>query len=244
MSGAPKRVSRKSKRTQTRLTNYIRYWQADGESQKISARTSNSMGVLTEEGCFTGGLCAYGYQYVKLGRTNRRKQEVLDLAICEEEADIVRMIFRLATEEGCGAQRIANQLNAKGIKNRSGKNWHPASIRGMLKNILYTGVLRSGKSHSDVIERLQIIDSKTFEEVQAMSAMRSQKQAAIRSIPLNTRGNALLSGNIFCGHCGARLCITTSGKGGNSNVRRVRIYLSDKKPHTWGLRWTDWLHRE
>lgn len=39
-----------------RLTNYIRYWQADGESQKISARTSNSMGVLTQEGCFTGGL--------------------------------------------------------------------------------------------------------------------------------------------------------------------------------------------
>ncbi len=216
-----------------RLTNYIRYWQADGESQKISARTSNSMGVLTEEGCFTGGLCAYGYQYVKLGRTNRRKQEVLDLAICEEEADIVRLIFRLATEEGCGAQRIANQLNAKGVKNRSGKNWHPASIRGMLKNILYTGVLRSGKSHSDVIERLQIIDSKTFEEVQAMSAMRSQKQAAIRSIPLNTRGNALLSGNIFCGHCGARLCITTSGKGGNSNVRRVR-YTCQTKSRTHG----------
>ncbi len=220
-----------------RLTNYIRYWQADGESQKISARTSNSMGVLTQEGCFTGGLCAYGYQYVKLGRTNRRKQEVFDLAICEEEAFVVRLIFRLAADEGYGAQRIANYLNAKGIKNRSGKNWHPASIQGMLKNILYIGILRSGESRSEVQERLRIIDDKTFATVQEMLAARSRKQEAIRSKPLNTRGKSLLAGNIFCGHCGARLCITTSGKGrrrqDGTDVVRMR-YTCQTKSRTHG----------
>lgn len=220
-----------------RLTNYIRYWQADGESQKISARTSNSMGVLTQEGCFTGGLCAYGYQYVKLGRTNRRKQEVFDLVICEEEAFVVRLIFRLAAEEGYGAQRIANHLNAKGIKNRSGKNWHPASIQGMLKNILYTGILRSGESRSEVQEQLRIIDDKTFTTVQEMLAVRSRKQEAIRSKPLNTRGKSLLAGNIFCGHCGARLCITTSGKGrrrqDGTDVVRMR-YTCQTKSRTHG----------
>ena len=220
-----------------RLTNYIRYWQADGESQKISARTSNSMGVLTQEGCFTGGLCAYGYRYVKLGRTNRRKQEVSDLAICEEEAFVVRIIFRLAADEGYGAQRIANHLNAKGIKNRSGKNWHPASIQGMLKNILYTGILRSGESRSEVQEQLRIIDDKTFAIVQEMLAARSRRQEAIRSKPLNTRGKSLLTGNIFCGHCGARLCVTTSGKGrrrqDGTDVVRMR-YTCQTKSRTHG----------
>ena len=220
-----------------RLTNYIRYWQADGESQKISARTSNSMGVLTQEGCFTGGLCAYGYRYVKLGRTNRRKQEVSDLAICEEEAFVVRIIFRLAADEGYGAQRIANHLNAKGVKNRSGKNWHPASIQGMLKNILYTGILRSGESRSEVQEQLRIIDDKTFAIVQEMLAARSRKQEAIRSKPLNTRGKSLLTGNIFCGHCGARLCVTTSGKGrrrqDGTDVVRMR-YTCQTKSRTHG----------
>ena len=220
-----------------RLTNYIRYWQADGESQKISARTSNSMGVLTEEGCFTGGLCAYGYRYIKLGRTNRRKQEVFDLEICEEEAFVVRIIFRLAADEGYGAQRIANHLNAKGIKNRSGKNWHPASIQGMLKNILYIGILRSGESRSEVQEQLRIIDDKTFTTVQEMLAARSRRQEAIRSKPLNTRGKSLLAGNIFCGHCGARLCITTSGKGrrrqDGTDVVRMR-YTCQTKSRTHG----------
>ena len=195
-----------------RLTNYIRYWQADGESQKISARTSNSMVVLTEAGHFTGGLCAYGYCYARLGRTNRRKQEVYDLEICEEEAYIVKTIFRLAADEGYGAHRLANYLNRKGIKNRSGKNWHPASIQGMLRNILYTGILRSGKSRSETQEQLRIIDDKTFDTVQKMLEIRSRERQAVRSAPLSTRGNALLSGNIFCGHCGARLCITTSGR--------------------------------
>lgn len=220
-----------------RLTNYIRYWQADGESQKISARTSNSMGVLTEDGCFTGGLCAYGYQYVKKGRTNRRKQEVFDLAICEEEAFVVRMIFRLAADEGYGAQRIANHLIAKGIKNRAGKNWHPASIQAMLKNILYTGVLRSGESRSKPQEHLRIIDNKTFEKVQDMLKARSRKNEPIRSAPLNTRGMSLLAGNIFCGHCGARLCITTSGKGRRraDGTDEVRIrYTCQTKSRTHG----------
>lgn len=220
-----------------RLTNYIRYWQADGESQKISARTSNSMGVLTQAGYFTGGLCAYGYRYVKLGRTNRRKQEVLDLAICEDEAFVVHTIFRLAADEGYGAQRIANYLNAEGIKNRSGRNWHPASIQGMLKNILYTGILRSGESRSKVQEHLRIIDDKTFGIVQDMLAARSRKHEALRTKPLNTRGRSLLSGNIFCGHCGARLCITTSGKGrrrlDGTDVRRIR-YTCQTRSRTHG----------
>ena len=195
-----------------KLMNYIRFWQADGESEKTSVRTSNSMGILTEQGCYTGGRLPYGYQYVKTGRTNKRKQPVNDLAVCEEEASVVRLMFRLAAQEGCGAQRLANYLNERGIRNHAGKNWHPASIQAMLRNILYTGVLRSGQSRSPVQEHLRIVDDRTFERVQTMLAARSRKYSETRSVPLNTRGSSLLAGNIFCGHCGARLCITTTGK--------------------------------
>lgn len=62
-----------------RLLNYIRFWQADGESQKTSIRTANSLHILTEQGCFTGGVCPYGYMLVKKGRTNKRKREIHDL---------------------------------------------------------------------------------------------------------------------------------------------------------------------
>ena len=150
---------------------------------------------------------------------------------------MVRLMFRLAREEGYGAQRIANYLNAKGIKNRSGKNWHPSTIHGVLKNILYTGILRRGKSRSEVLESIRIIDDGTFQVVQKMLVARSRTNEKYRSVPLNTRGMALLSGNIFCGHCGARLCITTSGKGrpkaDGTDTVRVR-YVCQTKTRTHG----------
>lgn len=196
-----------------KLTNYIRFWQADGESEKTSIRTANSMGLLAEDGCFTGGSLPYGYNFVKTGRKNKRRQEVNDLAINQAEADVVGIIFLLAAKGGFGAQRIANYLNERRIKNRSGNNWHPSSIRGMLRNVLYTGVLRSGKSRSEPLERLRIVEESVFQEVQDILASRSRAAEVTRSRPLNTKSKSLLAGNIFCGHCGARLCITTSGKG-------------------------------
>lgn len=220
-----------------KLTNYIRFWQADGESEKTSIRTSNSMGILTEQGFFTGGKCAYGYKLVKTGRTNKRKQEVYDLAICQEEVYIVRLIFDLAYYEGYGAQRLANHLNAKGLKNREGKNWHPSTIQAMLRNILYIGILRSGERRSDAIEELQIVENKVFYGVQEMLESRSRKYEATRSVPLHTRGRTLLSGNVFCGHCGARLCLTTNGKGrpreDGTDVIRIR-YCCQTKTRTHG----------
>ncbi len=209
-----------------KLLNYIRYWQADGESIKTSIRTANSLHILTKDGLFTGGVAAYGYRAVKLGRLNKRKQEVCDLEINEEEAYVIRKMFQLAAYEGYGAQRIANYLNANGYKNRSGKNWHPATIQSILRNVLYIGILRSGDARSQVLEHLRIVDDKTFYIVQDMLDARSRKHQDTRSTSLNTRGNSLLAGNVFCGHCGARLCITTSGQGrprmDGTDARRVR----------------------
>lgn len=221
-----------------RLLNYIRFWQADGESQKTSIRTANSMHILTEQGYFTGGTCPYGYSLVKSGRMNKRKQEVHDLAVCPEEASVLRLIFQLACTYGYGAQRIANYLNSQGYKNRTGENWHPATIQSILHNVLYTGVLRSGDTYSPVQENLCIIDRKTFGTVQEMLKSRSRKYQETRSAPINTRGNSLLAGNIFCGHCGSRLCITTSGQGrpraDGTDIRRTR-YCCQTKTRKHGM---------
>ena len=44
-----------------KLLNYIRFWQADGESEKTSVRTRTSLRQLVEEGHFKGGSAPYGY---------------------------------------------------------------------------------------------------------------------------------------------------------------------------------------
>lgn len=83
-----------------KLTNYIRFWQADGESQKTSMRTKTAMGQMVEEGRFRGGIAPYGYRLVKSGILNKRKHEVCKLEIDEEESAVVNLMFNLCNMPG------------------------------------------------------------------------------------------------------------------------------------------------
>ena len=217
-----------------KLTNYIRFWQADGESEKTSIRTKTALGQLVEDGGFKGGLAPYGYDLVKSGRFNKRKHEVFGLAVNEAEAAVVRIIFDKYVHEGFGAQRIATYLNNLGYRARTGKMWHHASIRGIICNLTYTGVLRSGESRSQTLPHLQIITPELFEAAQHIRTSRANSAEQERRVPLNTRGQSLLAGNVFCGHCGSRLALTTNGKAypckedAHRIVKRVRYICYGK----------------
>ena len=196
-----------------KLLNYIRFWQADGESEKTAIRTRTSLGQLVEEGHFKGGFAPYGYQLVKSGRLNKKKHELYELQVIPEEAAVVKIIFYKYTAEGYGDQRIATFLNSMGYRARTGKMWHHSSIRGIITNLTYTGVLRCGDSRSSILPELQIVSEQQFNRAQEIRTARAHSAAEKRTVPLNTRGKSLLAGNVFCAHCGSRLTLTTTGKG-------------------------------
>lgn len=112
--------------------------------------------------------------------------------------------------------------------------WHHATIRGIICNLTYTGILRSGKSRSPVLPHLQLISPELFEAAQHIRTNRANSAEAVRTVPRNIAGNSLLSGNVFCGHCGARLNLTTNGKpypckdDPNRIVKRVRYICYGK----------------
>jgi len=193
------------------LTNYIRYWQASGESKKTSIRTKTALGQMVQEGRFRGGGVPYGYHLEKSGVINKRKHEVFKLVIDEGEARNIHMMFDLCIGSGYGRWKIATFLNDQGIKTRAGENWHEATVGHILHNIMYIGVLRSGKTKSEIFEELQIIDPANFNLAQQLMAERVNEYNENRTMPRNTSGQSLLSGNIFCGHCGGRLTLTTNG---------------------------------
>ena len=220
-----------------KLTNYIRFWQAAGESEKTSMRTKTRLGQIVQEGRFRGGVAPYGYRLEKQGRFNKRNHELNEILIDEQEAIVVRQIFTLYIHQGLGSHRIAGALTAQGVRTRSGSNFTNVTINHMLKNVAYTGVLRSGETHSEPFPDLQIIDQHTFDLAQNLALQRSVSYKE-RCVPLNTRGSSLLSGNVFCGHCGARLTVTTNGKkyhrkdGGVTVTPRMRYVCYNKTRHT------------
>ena len=194
-----------------KLMNYIRFWQAAGESEKTSIRTKARLAQIVQEGHFRGGTAPYGYRLEKQGRFNKSKQEVNEILVDDTEAVAVKMMFDLYVNKGYGSQRISTVLREKGISNRNGECFTNSTIAHMLKNQTYTGVIKCGDTITEVFPHLQIIDLKTFEIAQEIKKQRTDNYKD-RCIPLNTRSNSLLSGNVFCGHCGGRLTVTTNGK--------------------------------
>jgi len=191
-----------------KLLNYIRYWQASGESVKTSVRTKTRMEQLTEEGCFTGGSVPYGYRLVKRGRINKRNREVSDLEIDEDAAQIIRLIFHKYVCDGYGSQRLCRYLSEIGIRKPNGKNIPTTSINRIIKNKMYMGVIHNGDACSEPIPELQIIDPETFNRAQELMKGRATKHS---DIPLNMSGQSLLVGNVYCGHCRHPLTLTTNG---------------------------------
>lgn len=205
-----------------KLMNYIRYWQASGESIKTSVRTRTRMEQLTAEGLYTGGIAAYGYRLVKRGRINKRNHEVYDLEIDEKEAEVVRLIFQKYVYEGYGARRICNYLCEHNIMGRNGKNIPNVSIVRMIQNKSYTGYLINGNVETACPE-LQIIDPDLFERAQEARHARKRERGAN---PLSYSSQALLCGIVFCAHCGNRLSLTS---GVRKRIRADGTVIREKR---------------
>lgn len=214
-----------------KLTNYIRYWQAAGESERISERTRTRIRQLTREGHFTGGVCPYGYQLVRQGRENKGKQPLYDLLVQPEEAEVVRIIFSKVAYEGCGTSILANYLNERNMFPKSGRPWNPASLSGILRNQLYIGELHKGDATS-YLGHLRIIDDGLFQEVQEVIRAKNADASSHRTVP--TWGRSLLSGFLFCGTCGSRMSSTHIVKhhqraDGSVTTKRTQKYVCQQR---------------
>lgn len=191
-----------------KLLNYIRYWQANGESVKTSLRLKTRMSQLTADGIYHGGVVPLGYRTVHKGRMNKKGQPVKDIEIDPKEAEYVRLIFNKTLNEGYGSYRMAEYLNKLGVKTHQGKPIQSTTINRILRNKLYCGYYIAGETSSPKLEHLVIIDENTFDGVQNIVDQRAKKQERKTNIAMTTIGKTLLSGNIFCAHCGCHMAST------------------------------------
>ena len=191
------------------LVNYMRFWQAGGESRKTSTRVKTRLRQLTEEGSYTGGAVPLGYTLVKSGQINKKGKELLKIVINDETAQYVRMIFEMTVKNGYGSYRMARYLNELGVKTMNGSAFQCNTINRILKNKIYCGYLHNGDACSQKIDELQIIDEGLFQQAQYILEQRSRDDQKKQHIAQTTKGQTLLSGNIYCASCGAKMNATS-----------------------------------
>ena len=198
-----------------KLLNFMRYWQAGGESEKTSMRVKAAHTQMTADGVWRGGARPFGYKLTHNGRVGKKNRPLYDLSIDEVEGPIVKELFHLVTHEGYGNLRAANYLNAK--YPNLGKVWTAQTIRSMLKNVLYTGRMHMNDTQSAPIESLRIISDEEMQFAQYAQSRRmtrkslqpAQQEEDVQAEDTPTKasmyGATLLSGLLYCAHCGHRL---------------------------------------
>lgn len=150
------------------------------------------------------------------------KKDGDEYEIVEEEAEIIRMVFRNYLA-GDSVRQIADALNAEGYMTRKGNGFKPNSILNILANEKYTGnailgktfkpdvlskhrVKNEGQAPSYYVENSHpaIISQELFDMVQA----EKERRKNLRSTAKTGRGKYsrkyVLSGLLVCTNCGAK----------------------------------------
>lgn len=197
-----------------KLINFIRYWQAGGESEKTSIRVKAAHSQMTADGIWRGGACPYGYRLVHKGRIGKKNRPLYDLEIDETTGPIVQEIFGLASSHDCGALQICNYLNRKYPDDA--KVWTRPTVMTILKNVTYTGRMHMNDVVSEPIESLRLISDEEFEFVRhalknripsRYNKRREEENSILEEGRTKTSvyGASLLSGILYCGHCQRKL---------------------------------------
>ncbi len=139
-----------------------------------------------------------------------------NLEILDYEAEQVRLIYELYAS-GETTSKIADRLYEKGFSYRYGKWSSPAAhtrVARILDNPLYKGTLVYA---GIVVENTlpAIVENDLFEKVKVR---RLAIRSTLKTAPTKTR--YLLSGLVFCGHCGTRYFV----RGGGGKYRYYTCY--------------------
>ena len=178
----------------------------------------------------TGGTPPLGYDVEPVTRK---------LTVNEKEAEAVRLIFSMYAE-GKGYSEILSVLHEKGYKTKQGKDFAKNSLYSILTNPKYQGIYVFNKSSAKSITGTRnthllkdneeiisieggcprIVDQETFAKVQ--KRIDANKHAGGR---LNAKHSYLLSGKVFCKHCG-RAMVGNARNSGRSKL----LYITYRCP--------------
>lgn len=201
---------------------------ADAEVQAIRERTQDSRAKLRQTGRWAGGIPPYGYR-------SERVDDGYRLVINEEEAEVVREIFRRVGEnESCNA--IANDLSRRGIRPRKAARWGMSSVRKIaaspwvLGHSVHKGRIVLGDDGMPLQVAEPIISEDEYDAVQAVLADRAtpRKRARVAGLLLHVA---------YCGLCNAPMYKATGTSRGKQYPRyRCAVYSKTRECRNAGVR--------
>jgi site-specific DNA recombinase len=209
--------------------------------ENLSEAVKFSLKAKMSEGVFIGRHNALGYDYSK---------ETREITVNEDEADIVRYIFKRYTE-GAGGMIIGRELENLGYKTKKGStHWGESTVLGIIKNEKYIGNLLQGKTFTaDTMKKRRlenkgeskqvrirnrhkaIIDVETFEMAQAILKRRNENRTKVDAHGRREKYSKkyTFSCMLKCGYCGSNLSRRNWHSGTPHAKRNWQCVVATKK---------------
>ncbi len=145
--------------------------------------------------------------------------------VCDPlRAPIVQRIFH-DTLSGMSERALAQQLNEEGVRTAKGGKLEPRTIRYLLKNPVYRGMIRWNEyaKHADRYKNSPdtlliaghhppLISEELWQNTQALLRQREQQRVKYRRAP-NGKVRGIFQGMLRCGSCGATMTYSPATKG-------------------------------
>lgn len=195
------------------------------EYKIINRRIQRGRVASSKEGKWVTSSAPYGYERVRI-----TDGKGYTLKIVPEQAEIVHLIFDLYTkgelqEDGSyhrlGFYRISKKLDSMGIKPVNSPRWSPSTVKDMVTNPSYIGMVTFGKEHDkEIIEdgkkkkiRVRMKDYELYKGLHPAIISREQYDLAQRIIAARPTYPVVsnkvlknpLAGLIYCSQCGSRM---------------------------------------
>jgi site-specific DNA recombinase len=198
------------------LASIVQSW-SNSRSEEVREKVKSALRRKAVRGEVLGRP-PYGY---RVGPRNR-------LEVVDDEAVVVRYIFRLYLHDGLGIRLIARRLNEEGLRTRRNRAWSMVSIRDILRNRAYLGTyqrlgVRVPGTHP------ALVSPDDFRRVQERLSDRRTNFS-----PRKVSG-FLLSGLVICDSCGNRMIGVsrrqswTRRSDGSEQVASYRYYQCESR---------------
>ena len=194
------------------------------ELENFRERASMGKRGAAKQGRIPNGMVPFGYRIGAGGKPE----------IVEEEAEVVRWIFRQYVREGLGSSLIVKELERNGVPtSKLGKRWHGAQVHRLLAREAYKGEWWYGRTRSvttdsgtRLFERERdewicipfppLVDEETWDLAQSTKKLRTNWSKR------NTKIFYLLRGLVKCAECG--LAFTAKATKRNTFRRNGKVY--------------------
>ncbi|TDA63904.1 MAG: hypothetical protein D9V45_12925 [Chloroflexi bacterium] len=179
-------------------------------------------------GLFVGGCAPYGYE-IDRGAPG-------GLQVIPEEAEVIRWIYDSYVVGGLSIYNLLDALNQSEARPKLGGTWQKSSIAKILANTAYIGTVHYNKFKRSE-KTLELRDNTEWIEITVPAILDNgifdQAQTRLRENRENRRKQPdrfyMLSGLVYCEHCGRPYVSQTAKAGRNKRVNDAQTYRHREK---------------